>query len=184
MADPAIQQALDQALHASGIAFTWKLAVSRMLHLAMIHPLTLPDSLGSLPVCRAERVLKELRFLIRFPGKSEHGLQGSLDVLLRHEGRAWIIDWKSNLLPDYGPDQLEAVVQEHYALQVQIYTLAALRLLRICSEEDYKNRFGGVLYVFLRGLPDGGVWSLRPSWTEIRTWEETLAKRGLELGHG
>ena len=34
--------------------------------------------------------------------------------------------------------------------------------------------------MFLRGLPEGGVWTLRPSWAEVRAWELELAALPVE----
>jgi exodeoxyribonuclease V beta subunit len=130
--------------------------------------------------------LRELRFLAPFPGAPDF-LTGSLDLLFEHGGRAFVLDWKSNLLPDYGSEVLKTCVSEHYELQVRIYTLAALGFLSIYDEAAYEARFGGVLYVFLRGLPEQGVWSMRPSWSQVCAWhEELMAMRPFdaEVRHG
>ena len=63
-------------------------------------------------------------------------------------------------------------------MQAQLYTLAALRLLGITDAEDFEQRFGGVLYCFLRGmdpaLPGRGVHFHRPSWDEVLTWQQKM----------
>jgi exodeoxyribonuclease V beta subunit len=130
------------------------------------------------------RVLRELRFLSPFPGAPDF-LTGSMDVLFEHQGQAFVLDWKSNALPDYGPQALEDCVREHYDLQVRIYTLAALDFLGIEDELAYEARFGGALYVFLRGLPGQGVWSRRPLWVEVEVWRRELATlKPFEVHHG
>ena len=48
---------------------------------------------------------------------------------------------------------VEAHVAKNYALQEQLYALALVRMLGIASEADYEARFGGTLYLFVRGLP-------------------------------
>jgi len=125
-------------------------------------------------------VLRELEFLTPVPGSLDSAnrdlLTGSMDALIQWQGRAYLVDWKSNLLENYEPTTLDACVHGEYDLQVRIYTLAALRFLGIGTEAAYEKAFGGVRYVFLRGLPEGGVWSYRPAWTEVRAWEAQLAE--------
>ena len=74
----------------------------------------------------------------------------------------------------YDPAALDEAVQAHYLLQVKIYSVTACRFLGIRDVEHYERAFGGVVYVFLRGLPEGGVWTCRPSWDELRAWERDL----------
>ncbi|MEE4302241.1 MAG: UvrD-helicase domain-containing protein, partial [Pseudomonadales bacterium] len=62
-------------------------------------------------------------------------MRGFVDLVLEHEGRFWIVDYKSNWLgPNgsaYGADALLASVREHrYDLQYLIYCVALRRLLR------------------------------------------------------
>ncbi|HEY6050813.1 MAG TPA: PD-(D/E)XK nuclease family protein, partial [Thermoanaerobaculia bacterium] len=156
----------------AGLDARWAMDAASLAHRAFSHPLALP---GVSPVplrdIRPDRLLRELDFLT---AAEEGRLTGALDALFEHEGRAFILDWKSNRLPGYGPEDLEACMAEDYALQVKVYTLAVLKALAISTEADYEARFGGAVYVFLRGLPEGGVWTARPSWTEVQAWRESL----------
>jgi exodeoxyribonuclease V beta subunit len=73
-------------------------------------------------------------------------------------------------------------VREHYELQLQLYTLALVRLLGAGDEAAYDARFGGLLYCFVRGMrPDGdgtdGVYLRRPAWREVQAWERALGER-------
>lgn len=154
---------------------------ARRVFLGLTTPLPLVGSAA--PLASAERLLRELDFLTGLPGGADF-LGGSVDALFEKDGRAYVLDWKSNGLPDYGAEALEACVAEHYELQVRIYTLAALRFLDITDEAAYDARFGGVLYVFLRGLPEAGVWTSRPAWGEVRSWERELAELGAEVLRG
>jgi len=175
-AQPEVSLLIEEQLRLAGLPPAWKERVASLVHAALTQPLGLP---GGARTALAEldpaRVLRELRFLQPFP-ESPDFLTGSLDVLFEHGGRAYVLDWKSNLLPAYGPEALETCVQEHYELQVRIYTLAALAFLGIRDGEDYDARFGGVLYVFLRGLPGEGLWSARPAWNEVLCWWQELAE--------
>lgn len=166
----------------AGIDPRWAMEAARLAHAGFSHPLALP---GAPPVAlsavKPGRLLRELGFLAQAEGGR---LTGALDALFEHEGRAYLLDWKSNRLPAYGAAELEACMAEDYALQVKVYTLAALKALGIATEADYEARFGGAVYVFLRGLLDGGgVWSQRAPWAEVQAWREDLNAM-LEAAHG
>jgi len=148
--------------------------VLRWVHQAMTRPLPLPGG-GAVALCQAEEMLRELDFVTPYPGLPDF-LNGSIDVLFQAGGRAHVLDWKTNQLPGYGPAALDEAVQAHYLLQVKIYSVTACRFLEIRDAEHYERAFGGVVYVFLRGLPEGGVWTCRPSWDELQAWERELVK--------
>ena len=101
-------------------------------------------------------------------GRLEGLLTGAIDLLYRHEGRYHVADFKSNLLPGYGPARLrQAMAERHYDLQYLLYTLALHRHLRLrLPGYDYDTHFGGVRYLFLRGMspdhPGQGVFDDRP----------------------
>lgn len=92
-----------------------------------------------------------------------HGyFNGFIDLVFEHEGRFYVLDWKSNHLgyqpQDYAPPGLAAAMSEHgYYLQYLVYVLALDRYLaqRIPGYR-YETHFGGVYYLFLRGV--------RPDW--------------------
>jgi exodeoxyribonuclease V beta subunit len=100
-------------------------------------------------------------------------LKGFIDLVFLFEGRYHLIDWKSNLLgtrvEDYTQEAMKAEVLKHgYDLQYHIYTVAVDRFLRQrLPNYDYELHFGGVHYLFLRGLdpnrPELGVFNDRPS---------------------
>jgi len=88
-------------------------------------------------------------------------LKGFIDLVFEHEGRYWVLDWKSNHLgeqpQDYAPAPLEAAMQAHgYHLQHLLYSVALHRHLgRSLAGYDYARHFGGVLYLFVRGVRPG-----------------------------
>jgi exodeoxyribonuclease V beta subunit len=91
-------------------------------------------------------------------------LRGFVDLVFHHDGRYYILDWKSNRLPGgYDPDAVAASMQAaEYGLQYRIYTLAVLRWmrLRLGDRFDPRTHFGGVYYIYLRGMgraPGSGV---------------------------
>src|SRR5690606_21939429 len=82
-------------------------------------------------------------------------MTGLIDLTYLFDGRWYVLDWKSNRLPGYGPAQLEeAMAHSEYHLQALIYTIALHRWLRFRLGEgyDYARDFGGARYVFCRGL--------------------------------
>ncbi|TKS53307.1 exodeoxyribonuclease V subunit beta [Luteimonas yindakuii] len=82
-------------------------------------------------------------------------MTGLIDLTYLHDGRWYVLDYKSNRLPGYGGAQLdEAMAHSEYDLQALIYTLALHRWLRfrLGDEYDYACDFGGVRYLFCRGL--------------------------------
>ena len=88
-----------------------------------------------------------------------HGyLRGFIDLVFRHQGRFYIVDYKSNWLgpseSDYGPSALaRALSDHHYYLQYHLYTVAVHRYLaQRVRGYDYDSHFGGVYYLFLRGM--------------------------------
>jgi len=103
-------------------------------------------------------------------------LRGSIDFIFEHKGRIYLIDWKSNTLKDYHQKTLEKEVTKHYMLQMQIYTLAASYWFNLDSKEKFKKRFGGVLYIFLRGMIQReGVFFFSPRWNDLLDYEKILS---------
>lgn len=100
-------------------------------------------------------------------------VRGFVDCFAQVGDKFYIIDYKSNYLgnlpQDYSQEKLQkAVGQFRYDLQYLLYTLAAHRYLRsrLGENYDYQRDFGGVAYLFLRGM-DGedhnGVYFDKPS---------------------
>jgi exodeoxyribonuclease V beta subunit len=82
-------------------------------------------------------------------------MTGLIDLTYRHDGRWYVLDYKSNRLPRYDAAALrEAMAHSEYDLQALIYTLALHRWLRFRLGDgyDYARDFGGIRYVFCRGL--------------------------------
>jgi exodeoxyribonuclease V beta subunit len=89
-------------------------------------------------------------------------LKGFIDLIVEHQGRYYVVDYKSNWLGDssaaYTPAAMrDASLQARYDLQYAIYTLALHRLLRArLPGYDYQRHMGGVLYLYLRGVDQAG----------------------------
>jgi exodeoxyribonuclease V beta subunit len=90
-------------------------------------------------------------------------MRGFIDLVLRWQGRYYVFDYKTNFLGEqlehYAPPALAAAVRESsYDAQYLVYTLAVHRHLRarLGAGYDYERDFGGVCYVYLRGLDASG----------------------------
>jgi len=100
-------------------------------------------------------------------------MHGFIDLLFMHNGKYYIVDWKSNHLGDspesYAAQNLkQAMLSNSYYLQYFIYTLAVDRFLKSrIKDYAYDTHFGGVYYFFLRGISEdpnagNGVFFDRP----------------------
>ena len=90
-------------------------------------------------------------------------LKGFIDLVFEHQGRYWVLDWKSNWLgmhPSmYGPQAVEAEMRRHgYHLQHLFYTVALHRFLRLrLRDYDPARHLGGAVYLFVRAVRPGLV---------------------------
>lgn len=90
-------------------------------------------------------------------------LKGFIDLIIEHEGRWYVADYKSNWLgPDehaYTADAMRAsILDARYELQYALYLLALHRLLRtrLGPAYDYDTHVGGAVYLYLRGVDGRG----------------------------
>jgi len=111
-------------------------------------------------------------------------LKGFVDLVFEHDGRFFILDWKSNHLgdtpADYGRQKVAAAMRDQgYHLQSLLYLVALDRYLRHrLAGYDPERHLGGAVYLFVRGVRPGwhdstgapaGVFFERPAIATIRT---------------
>lgn len=88
-------------------------------------------------------------------------LNGFIDLVFEHAGRYYLLDWKSNHLgttpASYRQEALAAAMAQHgYHLQYLLYSVALDRHLALrLRGYDRATHFGGVLYLFVRGVRPG-----------------------------
>lgn len=146
-------------------------------------PLFQPDQLQELADEETSILVKNLYSL---PGHALEGIMnGKIDLFFEQEGRYYILDWKSNYLggkpEDYSPEALaKAMNDNNYHLQYLIYTLAVKKYLESrLGSFDYDTQFGGIVYVFVRGVRAGtpyGIFTTKPSEERINALENILSK--------
>ncbi|WP_426114484.1 exodeoxyribonuclease V subunit beta [Massilia sp. PWRC2] len=94
------------------------------------------------------------------PQRQLHGmLKGFADLVFEHQGRYWVLDYKSNALGGTdnaytGAAMAAAMAAHRYDVQGAIYMLALHRLLRsrLGAAYDPARQLGGAVFLFLRGV--------------------------------
>jgi len=102
---------------------------------------------------------------VQFNLPGSHALQGMMhgfiDLIFHWQGRYYVADYKSthlgDRLSDYDEQALTANMRDnYYDLQYLIYSLALHRYLRSrLADYDPAVHFGGVYYLYLRGMAPG-----------------------------
>ena len=193
---------------------SWAESLQSWVHQVMTTPLPLGDTaieLGTLTTTRAEmefwiearhldlQALDQAVIQHTLGGRPRPGLtaeslngmlKGFMDLVLEHEGRYYVLDYKSNWLgPDddaYTAHSLDQAIRAHrYDLQYVLYLFALHRLL--CArlpDYDYDVHVGGALYLFLRGIasPCAGVHFERPPKALILLLDRLFAGQVGEVG--
>ncbi|HUH18739.1 UvrD-helicase domain-containing protein [Albibacterium sp.] len=123
-------------------------------------------------------------FSVNSYGELEGIMNGKMDLFFEHKGLFYILDWKSNFLGDsldfYSKEVLdEVMIENNYHLQYLIYTVAAKKYLeQRMPTFDYESHFGGVIYLFVRGLrkdSNSGIFVRKPELAHIKDLENLLS---------
>jgi len=147
---------------------------------------TLVDDLTLSRISGAQRLTEvEFAFPLRSAAARAGYMKGFIDLVFHHAGRWFIVDWKSNWLgdrpEDYAPPRLAEAMRAHrYDLQMCIYTAALRRALAAREPAlDWQTGFGGVFYLFLRGMRAGsslGVHFARPDEAALEAWQAEVPR--------
>jgi exodeoxyribonuclease V beta subunit len=167
-----LQIVLDTDLDGTGLSLAALTPTRRLPELGFTFPV------GELQVQRLRAILSDPAYGLAEPLREAASrlefdnlkgyLKGFIDLTFEHAGRWYILDYKSNWLgPDatyYGGERLvQALAGEHYYLQYLIYLVALRRFLRQRLSDFSDVQLGGAFYLFLRGMPEAGVYFARPS---------------------
>lgn len=104
---------------------------------------------------------------------------GFIDLLFCYNGRYYIVDWKSNKLKSYAFESICSEMKHHqYFFQYLLYSASLHKFLkRSIPNYSFEQHFGGVYYIFLRGVKEGssqGIFSDFPTLDVIVKLSEIL----------
>ena len=128
---------------------------------------------------------EKVPFHLRNFEQLEGMMNGKIDLFFEHAGKYYILDWKSNFLgdrvEDYGQEEVWAAMDENnYHLQYHIYTSAACKYLKMRKPNfNYETEFGGVFYLFLRGVRNEGnfgVFFHKPDLLIVEKFDKILSQ--------
>lgn len=185
-----ISELRDKACQRYGLKLTQPKAIDTLLYNTVATPLSTADirfclinvpekqclkevpfylSISTLNTLQLNRILKNQATFQPLDYKQMSGfLTGFIDLVCEYEGRFYVMDYKSNTLPDYRNETLTQAMREHnYGLQYWIYSVVLHRYLQYrLLNYRYSDHFGGVRYLFVRGMqpdiPMSGVFETMP----------------------
>jgi exodeoxyribonuclease V beta subunit len=183
-----VGHALDARLDESGLSLRTVEGARRRMELEFAYPVGVAVSRTLRELVAEHRAAAGLPVegLAAFDPRVVPGfMKGFIDLVFEHGGRYYIADYKSNLLGRTlaaytAPRVAAAVAEELYDLQYLVYTVALDRLLAWrLPGYDYERHFGGVFYLFLRGMradarPGAGVFAARPAAALVRRLASVL----------
>ncbi len=207
--DPFNYQLIQDSLDRYGIHRKWIKPLLQSIRMALNRPLVKGDFAVKLSNIVQENEQREMEFyfpvqslkaskLMSFIGRKSSSLsdqeingfmRGFIDLTFNINGRYYLLDYKSNHLgdnpEDYDEGNLQKTIREHlYDLQYYIYTVAIHRFLeQRLAGYNYEKHFGGVIYLFLRGVTDNpenfsGIHYQRPSLDKIEQLNNYLKEGG------
>lgn len=130
-----------------------------------------------------EQLSDETMKIIVNKGEAEGIMNGKIDLFFAHNGKYYILDWKSNYLGDrlehYSKEALaDAMNESNYHLQYLLYTVAVKKYIKSREPNfNYNEHFGGVIYLFVRGVRmngESGIFTNRPTANQLKTLEHIL----------
>ena len=118
-------------------------------------------------------------------GDGKGFMTGFIDLIVRQNGKYYILDYKSNHLGDSESDYVASALQREmqkagYDLQAHIYMVALVKYLKErIPDFSYEKHIGGAVYLFVRGVKHGsgnGVWFQKPDEQVVRNLEQILSR--------
>ena len=110
-------------------------------------------------------------------------LHGFIDLIFEYEGKYYVADYKSNHLGNKIENYTQEAMKNKnekslYDLQYLIYSVALVRFLKENIKNfDFNKHFGGVYYLYLRGMKNGyGVYKTKPSEEIINSFNKLFNK--------
>ncbi|MDT0594069.1 exodeoxyribonuclease V subunit beta [Glaciecola petra] len=146
-----------------------KLALTAFIDLVNQHRHSLSRHFQrQLPQLSVNQVMEQNDFFIE-GAMLEGAMHGFIDLIFERDGKYFIADYKSNYIgsdkSDYTEHKLLLDITLHmYDLQYLIYALALHRYLRANIQNyNFSEHFGGVCYLYLRGMHSQGADANQPT---------------------
>lgn len=167
---------LDHVMHTDILTDNGLLQLNDIPLTACIHELEFDFPLQLFNAQQLEEIIDDVSIKSSYK-EIEGMMNGKVDIFFRHDGKYYILDWKTNHLgyhiDGYTTEKVAAAMTENnYHLQYLIYTYAVQKYLHLqLNDFDYDRDFGGVIYLFVRGMRKGqksGVFFSRPGAEEIK----------------
>lgn len=201
-----LEEVIEPTLNQFGFEREWSPVINAMVQAVLNKSLHQDITLGQL---EEAELLKEMEFyfdlqsfkqdemlnIIR-EGQEESALEvkpgfmkGYIDLIFAANNRFYIADYKTNYLGDSIEDYSTEILREEmntagYDVQYYIYTVALHRYLQQrVPNYLYDKHFGGVFYLFVRGMIEGdgreGIFYDKPVKRKIQQLDQ-LFKRGVK----
>ena len=173
-----------------GLKITNPDSINTLLQTIVSTPLSNDDNQFCLKTIEAGRCLKEMPFYLKMVDlkinvlndilkecpafqplmkkQIEGFLTGFIDLICEYQGKYYVMDYKTNSLDNYQTETIILAMREHnYGLQYWLYSLVLhLYLQARLPQYQYETHFGGVRYLFVRGMqmntPMSGVYADKP----------------------
>ena len=110
-------------------------------------------------------------------------MKGFIDLIFMHNGKFYIADYKTNHLGNHAKDYddahlHQAMLDNYYDVQYLIYSVALTRYLKFrMPNYNYDEHFGGIFYLFVRGMTDNGsdgVYFRKPTEQQIEELDQLM----------
>ncbi|HPN83751.1 MAG TPA: exodeoxyribonuclease V subunit beta [Victivallales bacterium] len=169
--DPALEMirgVLDERLFVEGAEFALaEIAMSeRLSEIGFYYPLkdfSAEKTAEAFAKYSSDETVRQLfpkRLMALSKNRKLHGfMNGKMDLVFKSKNKFYVLDWKTNKIIDsnvesYSPENvIGKMIENLYILQSCIYAKALDKILsKEIKSYEYEKDFGGVIYLFLRGV--------------------------------
>lgn len=150
LTDEVLQSLLQGQTEGANLVSVRESLVKHMSQTVQTYLTPLGKSLSELT---ASQVRKEIPFLL---WNKKVYIKGVIDLLVRLDNKWFIIDYKTNHLPDYDQENLnKAIDKNQYSIQAEFYSDAVKRHLSRIADQAHQEDLAATLYLFVRGIQEG-----------------------------
>ena len=125
---------------------------------------------------------REKSFFYKLKSSKMDYLIGIGDGMFYWNNKYYLLDWKTNLLKGSDGETIDEIIQkkvkESYRYQYMIYSMNLIDNITPKGQdkkEVWENKFGGMLFIFMRVTEDNqGSLLVKPNYEEIVTFKGSL----------